>query len=1092
MRAWLRFVDWPLRTKLVVLVVVASLLPLAIVTAISLRDARRAQMTSSADLLAARADELVERIDTFNRGYERAVNRMALIPSALTLLQAAPAEAARIAPTLRAQLQVWPATDPGIRGVAVLDATGKVIVGTEEGLLGADLSYRSFVQQALRGAPVISDVYLDLPEVGGEPTIAFLHPMSGTQGQIVGVAVFWVHAKALTDLLKQSNELAGPGSFAILFDHLGIRIAHSFLEEIVFHPGLTLAPQTIEALVAERRFGERTRALLNDVRPMSPEFGLASGAPPVRKAFRGYAPGNGQWNYVVGRRCSTVSWTAYYLVPESVLSAVAGDMMRQRLLFAAAIALAAMLVAGLFAAVIVRPLRQLSASVSKLGAGDLAARVSIRQQDELGALGSAFNAMAERLQEQAAALVRETEAQYRRLFETMNEGFCTMDLLFDDRNVAVDMRIVEVNAAFARQSGLENARGRLMSELVPDLEDEWLQRYGQVALTGESIDVERESPRLQRVFNVRAYRVGGAGSRRVAILFNDITERRDARRRLEAQLERLNLLQQITRATGERHDLASIYQVVIRTLEDRLPIDFGCICTYDEREEQLTVTCVGSKNEALAAQIGLTHEARVAVDGNGLSRCVRGELVCEPNVGEVQFPFPQRLARGGLCSMVAAPLVVESKVFGVLIAARREPGGFSSGDCEFLKQLSEHVALAAHQAQLYGALQTAYEELRQTQQAAMQQERLRALGQMSSGIAHDINNAISPAALYADSLLEKETALTAAGREKLETIQRAIHDVAATVARMREFYRTRETQVELVPVQLNQLVLQVLHLTRARWSDMPQQRGITIEQREDLQPELPPVMGVESEIREALTNLVFNAVDAMPAGGTLTLRSRREADQVLIEVIDTGVGMDEDARRRCLEPFFTTKGERGTGLGLAMVYGVLQRHGARIEIDSAVGVGTTMRLRFAVATPSTGTTQPATPIVPAALRILVVDDDPVLLRSLCEALEADGHKVTIANGGQEGIDLFRAATQRGPAFDVVMTDLGMPYVDGRQVAAAVKEAAASTPVIMLTGWGQRLLADGEIPPHVDLVLSKPPKLRDLRQGLARCCAPSKS
>jgi CheY-like chemotaxis protein len=306
---------------------------------------------------------------------------------------------------------------------------------------------------------------------------------------------------------------------------------------------------------------------------------------------------------------------------------------------------------------------------------------------------------------------------------------------------------------------------------------------------------------------------------------------------------------------------------------------------------------------------------------------------------------------------------------------------------------------------------------------------------------------------------------------------------------MREFYRTREPQLELVPVQMNELVQQVLHLTRARWTDMPQQRGITIEQRVELQPELPSVLGVESEIREALTNLVFNAVDAMPEGGTLTLRSRHAADRVLVEVIDTGVGMDEDARRRCLEPFFTTKGERGTGLGLAMVYGVLQRHGAGIEIDSVVGAGTTMRLSFPVAAAATGTTQPAAPAMPADLRILVVDDDPVLLRSLREALEADGHKVTIANGGQEGIDLFQAAVQRGPAFNVVLTDLGMPYVDGRQVAASVKLAAPSIPVIMLTGWGQRLVADGEIPPNVDLVLSKPPKLRDLRQALARSCPP---
>src|SRR6185437_11496372 len=158
---------------------------------------------------------------------------------------------------------------------------------------------------------------------------------------------------------------------------------------------------------------------------------------------------------------------------------------------------------------------------------------------------------------------------------------------------------------------------------------------------------------------------------------------------------------------------------------------------------------------------------------------------------------------------------------------------------------------------------------RQTQQAVMQQERLRALGQMASGIAHDINNALSPVALYTDALLDREPNLSPRTREYLETTQRAIDDVAHTVARMRDFYRQREPELMTASVDVNQLVQQVLDLTRARWSDMPQQRGIVIEMRSDLAADLPPIAGSESEIREALTNLIFNAVDAMPDGGTL-------------------------------------------------------------------------------------------------------------------------------------------------------------------------------------------------------------------------------
>ena len=239
----------------------------------------------------------------------------------------------------------------------------------------------------------------------------------------------------------------------------------------------------------------------------------------------------------------------------------------------------------------------------------------------------------------------------------------------------------------------------------------------------------------------------------------------------------------------------------------------------------------------------------------------------------------------------------------------------------------------------------------------------------------------------------------------------------------------------------------------------------------------------------------------MPEGGTLTLRTRTGpsplhasgSEQVHLEVVDTGIGMDEATRRRCLEPFFTTKGERGTGLGLAMVYGITQRHNAEIEIESAMGQGTTVRLNFPTSLAEGAAEAEAEDSVttPARLRLLVVDDDPLLTKSLRDTLEANGHAVVTASGGQEGIDLFTASEHSSEHFAAVITDLGMPYVDGRKVAAAVKAIAPAKPVILLTGWGQRLVAEGDIPPHVDRVLNKPPKLRELRAALAELVASSR-
>lgn len=598
-----------------------------------------------------------------------------------------------------------------------------------------------------------------------------------------------------------------------------------------------------------------------------------------------------------------------------------------------------------------------------------------------------------------------------------------------------------------------------------------------------------------RDYAVRALPAGAYELDQLTDAFNHmLTQIQRSESGMRAQLSRLSLLQEITRAIGDRQDLQSIFQVVLRTLEDNLPIDFGCVCLYDTTSETLAVSTVGAGSRAFSDQLALVEQSIVSIDQNGLSRCLKGQLVYEPDVREIPFPFPQRLARAGLRSLVIAPLVVENQVFGVLIAARRQEQAFTSTDCEFLKQLSEHVALATHQAQLYGALQQAYDDLRQTQHTVMQQERLRALGQMASGIAHDINNAISPVSLYTDILLEREPNLSDRARSFLTTIQRAIEDVASTVARMREFYRQREPELTLARIDVNKLVKQVLELTRPRWCDLPQQRGVVFELQTQLAAELPEIMGAEGEIRDALTNLIFNAVDAMPEGGSLTLRTVPTAGNngpaVHIEVTDSGIGMDEETRRRCLEPFFTTKGERGTGLGLAMVYGMIQRHSAELEIDSTAGKGTTMRLIFPAYTQAlVSSVHQSSPQAPARrLRILLIDDDPLLIKSLQDALEADGHLVTTTNGGQAGIDAFTAAHRSSNTFAIVVTDLGMPHVDGRKVAASIKAISPVTPIILLTGWGQRLLAENDVPPHVNRVLNKPPRLHLLRTALAELSA----
>ena len=536
-------------------------------------------------------------------------------------------------------------------------------------------------------------------------------------------------------------------------------------------------------------------------------------------------------------------------------------------------------------------------------------------------------------------------------------------------------------------------------------------------------------------------------------------ERREATEcRLEAQLQRMGLLDHITRAVAERQDLRSIFQVVIANVEESLP--------------------------AQACWIGLTGPETEALSSGS-------EVRYEPDLERCRLSLPAAFAGHDVRSLVIAPLRVDADVLGALLAGRREADAFSNADCEFLRQLSEHVALAVRQGQLRESLQAAYDNLRRTQQAALQQERLSAIGQMASGIAHDINNAISPATLYLETLLRSDTGLSAQVRQYLPLVLRSIEDVASTVARMREFYRPPEDEGALGPLDLNALIGQVVELTRARWSDMPQQRGIVITLSTELSEGLPPAAGIESEIREALINLIFNAVDAMPEGGALTVRTGRSGQRAFLEVADTGIGMDEDTCRRCLEPFFTTKGERGTGLGLAMVYGIVKRHAADIRIDSAPARGACIRIEFPTSKRTTGIEfhGETSGFVCPPLRILLIDDDPLVLKSLKDALESEGHLITAASDPRDGVEKFRAALAVEP-FAIVVTDLGMPHLDGRGVARAVKEVSPATPVILLTGWGQSHDPGDGTPPRVDCVLGKPPKLRELREALARCASPS--
>ncbi len=408
------------------------------------------------------------------------------------------------------------------------------------------------------------------------------------------------------------------------------------------------------------------------------------------------------------------------------------------------------------------------------------------------------------------------------------------------------------------------------------------------------------------------------------------------------------------------------------------------------------------------------------------------------------------------------------------------------------------------QVQLTEGVQKAYDELRRSQQGLVQQERLRALGQMASGIAHDINNALLPIVAYSDLLATTLPNVSELSRRQFGQISKAAEDIAHIVAGMREFYRRRSDEEKLQPVNINEIIEEVVELTRPRWRDLPQRQGVSIQVERKLTPAPPPLLSDASELREIFTNLIFNAVDALPQGGTITFVTRiidgavpedgaTPRQHLHVEVRDNGIGMDEKTRQRCLEPFFSTKAQRGgCGLGMAMVYGVMQRHEGHIEIVSAPGRGTCVKLTFPIRTMTSCPSPAQTPPAPASrpLRILCIDDEPAVRQTLQDCLNNYNYKVTVAEDGKSGLEEFQTARQENDPYDVVITDLGMPGMDGHQVARTIKAEFPKTPVIMITGWKTLMNEEGEIAPEVDAAIGKPLRIQELNLLILRLTGPT--
>lgn len=430
-------------------------------------------------------------------------------------------------------------------------------------------------------------------------------------------------------------------------------------------------------------------------------------------------------------------------------------------------------------------------------------------------------------------------------------------------------------------------------------------------------------------------------------------------------------------------------------------------------------------------------------------------------------------------SLVCVPFLVHDRVAGVIALSRYGIEQFTPEDLEIVTIFAGHCSVAIANARLYEDLRGAFEELRATQNQLVQSAKLNALGEMASGVAHDFNNLL--AAILGRTQLLLTKAEDPALRRSLELIEQTAQDGAQTVRRIQEFTRVRMDEV-FDEVDLNRILLDVLELTRPSWQTQSKARGTVIEVVKDLAA-TGTVAGNASELREVFTNLVLNAADAMSAGGTLTLHTRDDNGHVVVEVVDSGHGMDAETQTRCFDPFFTTKSVKGTGLGLSVAYGIVGRHHGRIAVESAAGQGTRFRLAFPIRlSDEARTARETTPGNAGSFRVLVVDDEESVLSVLAELLEALGQRVTAALGGHEGLRALREAPEPP---EIVFTDLGMPGVSGWDVARETHARVPGAMVVLVTGWGVQIDAETARSRGIEFLLGKPFTVEEVESTLMR-------
>ncbi|HVF26946.1 MAG TPA: ATP-binding protein [Pyrinomonadaceae bacterium] len=563
------------------------------------------------------------------------------------------------------------------------------------------------------------------------------------------------------------------------------------------------------------------------------------------------------------------------------------------------------------------------------------------------------------------------------------------------------------------------------------------------------------------------------------VLAEDVTERRLAEEALRVAEQRaiieyerlLDRLASLAQAFGTARDLTIIFRALREFATASTPCNGTFISLYDAERNERTAVYAWSEGE----EIDLSSLPPLPLTGSPHSRAVAtGKIIVTEDFQSSVEGLPvvnvayDRNARPPRSSL-AVPMTFMGRTLGAIEVQSPHLADFKPEHATAMRMAANLAAVAIENVRLLER------ELARADQQA-ETEKMRSVGQLAAGVAHDFNNSL--AAILGRTQLLLRNITDEKHRRGLEVIETAALDAAETVRRIQTFARRTPAQ-QLSGVSVARLINDAIQLTRTRWEDDARARGLRydINFTTDVEGD-DAVAANPSELREVMVNLIFNALDAMPSGGRVSVTERRHNDFVRIEVADTGEGISPDIADRIFEPFFTTKGPHGSGLGLAISYGIIQRHAGTIEVSSQIGQGATFIIHLpqmkGTAAPSAGVKRISLP----ARRVLVVEDEPVVREVLVEILAELNQDVVAVASAAEAFDIVAAAP-----FDLLITDLAMPDMDGLTLATEVRKRAPGMMIMLATGYGQIVPGNAPKPGLVDIIINKPFQVSDIEASL---------